>query len=138
MEEMSSPTSLCGCDNLFPLLYILEILCIKHLLLSQLDRNAIICSQKQKRHKTGGDDLFPIPQWQELEVLNISATWVYFMHTETISVFIKWDQSFTKCSGSGEGLVSLLKAGDRLWDQIMLFFFFSSFPIPCKRPTEYS
>lgn len=59
------------------------------------------------------------------------------MHTETISVFIKLVQSSTKRSGGGEGLVSLLKAVDRLWDQIMLFFS-SSFQIPCKRPTEYS
>lgn len=46
------------------------------------------------------------------------------MHTETISVFIKLVQSSTKRSGGGEGLVSLLKAVDRLWDQIMLVFFF--------------
>ena len=76
MEEMSSPTALCGCNNLFPLWYILEVLCMQHLLLSQLNRNAIICSQKQKRHKMGGEDLFLIPQWQELEVLNSSAMWV--------------------------------------------------------------
>lgn len=49
---------------------------MQHLLLSQLNRNAITRSQKQKRHKTGGEDLFLIPQWQELEVPNISATWV--------------------------------------------------------------
>ena len=61
-----------GCNTLFSWLYSLKVLCIQHLL-SKLHKNAIICSQKEKRHRIGGEDLTTAPDWQESEVLVISS-----------------------------------------------------------------
>lgn len=73
MEDASSPRSYCGCNNLFSFLYSLEVLGMQHLLMTKLKGAAIMCSQKQKRHRVGGEDLLTIREWQELEALTIMA-----------------------------------------------------------------